>query len=658
MRRVLPLWLMLLLFPALSHGQAWSGILSSSRAIDWSQAGLPATLPDGETTPNPWTPPTRTQCTTSACNTVSGGTVTAASINAALSSAPAGTYVLIPAGSFSMSATIQMVSNVTLRGSGAQATILSGTNFTNDSGVAWGVEGMGNIGGETLLTANPSKGATSVTVASTSGLTAGHMAMLQQCMTGTSASNATFVTDGVTCSGTQTDPGGPWVCGGLSQCDRNGSRSEINFNFQTQVFWVPAGGISGTTVNFSSPIESPLWSTSNSAALAWMTGSAVVGAGLEDLTTVGWIPINGTYASWVKGVRMIYTDTDSTLGGYNSHALITNSYFVANNSSSTLNTVNLCQWENDHTGAWSDLLMLNNIWIGGYIEEDCPISGEVLAYNYMAGVQLAGTTYSGEFTHNPAGQVYYLREGNVAAILQDDDTWTAHNFSSWFRNWARGYDEIVGYTNPNPVQMGCFSRFENMVGNVIGDPNNSDSYTNLIGNCLENLDTTLLSEASQLIWGNWMQCTGNSYCEVSGGAFAQNPTSSSLSTWPASQAYANLTSPATSFPASFYMNSMTAHPSGGTGLSWWKTCNSWTTFPTTCASYTTPPMPPIGPDVTGGPKMSGQVYNTPAYIAFQSLPTDPNYSNGIREFDERVYQADGSVTVGPAPPSGLTAVVQ
>jgi len=35
----------------------WSGILSSSRAIDWSHAGLPAALPDGETTPNPWTPP-------------------------------------------------------------------------------------------------------------------------------------------------------------------------------------------------------------------------------------------------------------------------------------------------------------------------------------------------------------------------------------------------------------------------------------------------------------------------------------------------------------------------------------------------------------------------------------------------------------------------
>src|SRR5262245_51252102 len=99
MRRVsLPLIAVSLLLSTPSYGQPWSNILSSSRAIDWSKAGLPDTLPGGETTPNPWTPPTRTKCTTSQCNTLSGGTVTTSSINAAITSAPAGTYVLIPAG--------------------------------------------------------------------------------------------------------------------------------------------------------------------------------------------------------------------------------------------------------------------------------------------------------------------------------------------------------------------------------------------------------------------------------------------------------------------------------------------------------------------------------------------------------------------------------
>ena len=41
-------------------GTTLVGIVSPPRAIDWGTAGLPATLPGGETTPNPWTPPTRT----------------------------------------------------------------------------------------------------------------------------------------------------------------------------------------------------------------------------------------------------------------------------------------------------------------------------------------------------------------------------------------------------------------------------------------------------------------------------------------------------------------------------------------------------------------------------------------------------------------------
>ncbi len=45
------------LFPDL---QLWSGILPTNRPIDWTYAGVPATLPDEETTSNLWTQPTRT----------------------------------------------------------------------------------------------------------------------------------------------------------------------------------------------------------------------------------------------------------------------------------------------------------------------------------------------------------------------------------------------------------------------------------------------------------------------------------------------------------------------------------------------------------------------------------------------------------------------
>src|SRR5580692_2768265 len=104
MRRVLlffPLIALSLSLSTLSYGQSWSGILSSSRAVNWSQAGLPATLPDGETTPNPWTPPTRTQCgsTLSPSGDTSGATDTT-NINNGLAACTAGHYYLLAAGAF------------------------------------------------------------------------------------------------------------------------------------------------------------------------------------------------------------------------------------------------------------------------------------------------------------------------------------------------------------------------------------------------------------------------------------------------------------------------------------------------------------------------------------------------------------------------------
>src|SRR5579872_7253117 len=93
------LFAFLLLSSAFCFGQAWSGILASSRAIDWTKGGLTATITYGsggsacngstancvETTTNPWTPPTRVQSgSTVNCANTSGDPTT---INNALSAA-------------------------------------------------------------------------------------------------------------------------------------------------------------------------------------------------------------------------------------------------------------------------------------------------------------------------------------------------------------------------------------------------------------------------------------------------------------------------------------------------------------------------------------------------------------------------------------------
>ncbi len=369
---LLPYLAMLLMFSALSYGQAWSGILSPSRGIDWSQAGLPASFPDGETTPNPWTPPTRTQCTTSACNTVSGGNVTSSTINAAISSAPAGTYVLIPAGTFALGGDVSLTaSNVTIRGSGAASTKLTGGNINI---------GQGSWAGASLLTANPAKGATSITVASPPS--AGRIAALEQCDDGFSAANANFTHygSGTSCTGSYSDTHGLWVCGLSSTCDRNGGTTN-NPHFQAHVVWIPAGGVSGNTVRLASPLMNSNWSTARTVSLMWYNGSGTVGSGVQGVTIVGSINFNGTYGCWVKGVRFISTSA-SLLMTYHmdAHSLVANSYI-----GNTTNGINyLVQWGYDGgEQAQSDFLFINNIIEGGFTAGPTPGSCPMVSFSTM-----------------------------------------------------------------------------------------------------------------------------------------------------------------------------------------------------------------------------------------------------------------------------------
>jgi hypothetical protein len=635
----------LLLFSVPSYGQAWSGILAPSRAFDWSNAGLPAVLPDGETTANPWTPPVRTQCKTSQCNTVSGGSVTATTISAALNSAPAGTYVLIPSGTFALGGNVSITgNNVTLRGSGASSTKLTGGSI--------GI-GQGSWGGATLLTANPAKGATSVTVASPP--TAGRIAALEQCDDGFSASSAAFTHygSGTVCTGSYRDPLGPWVCGLNTACDFNGG-STPNPHFQMDVFWIPAGGVSKNSVTIGTPLANTNWSTARTAAVVWLNVNGTIGVGVEDLTVVGSIGMNGTYACWVKGVRLI------------THSLVANSYIA--NTTEGINY--LVEWGYDGgEQGQSHHLFINNIIEGGFAAGEGDQVDEVYAYNYYPTAGNPGWVSNGNFQHH-AGTSFLLNEGNQMGKSLDDNTWATHNFNAWFRNYSSCIDPTYpGLDNSPTIGIQGWARFANIIGNALGGGACSSAYQAVYGvfdiNNTE-YDKTGLTEASTMRWGNYVTCSGNSHCNTSSFDSAEVPTN--LSNFGSnSTPYQNPVPSDHNLPASFFMNGMTAHPNGGTGLNWWKTCMRWTSFPTSCASYSAPPMPPIGPDVTGGPNINGHAYDIPAALAWANLPTDSSYATAwgthLRQFDERVYASDGGGNDPPptgnlTPPSGLSAVVE
>jgi len=77
-----------LILPTSAHAQAWSGILDPSRAIDWSQAGVPGGIPTNRTK----------ACATIAPEGTKAGPVAPNDINKAIASCPAGGVVLLQAG--------------------------------------------------------------------------------------------------------------------------------------------------------------------------------------------------------------------------------------------------------------------------------------------------------------------------------------------------------------------------------------------------------------------------------------------------------------------------------------------------------------------------------------------------------------------------------
>src|SRR5712692_5020979 len=168
-------WLVALLIivgPMAAHAQLWSGILASSRAIDWRNAGVPGGIP------------TRTTI----CSTLNPG-ATSAQIGAAIAACPAGQVVFLNAGTYTLSLGIDFggKSNVTLRGAGPTQTIIRFTGGPACGGLGGHVcvwDGAVNYGGgpqnTASWTAGYAVGTTQITLSSTTNLTVGSVLILDQ----------------------------------------------------------------------------------------------------------------------------------------------------------------------------------------------------------------------------------------------------------------------------------------------------------------------------------------------------------------------------------------------------------------------------------------------------------------------------------------------
>jgi hypothetical protein len=615
--RSLPILLLLLsLVPVAAHAQAWSGIISPSRAIDWTGAGIPGGIPSAS-----WT-----QCG----STIAAYSGSTAAINSQISGCAANTYVQLAAGTFTLSGGIVLKNQTAIRGMGADQTLLVFTSNGSCNGLntQFSLCGSGSYQGgnnteqnKASWTAGFSQGATSITLSNSLNIVAGKTAIIldQQ--------------------DEPKDTGNIWInAQGASGNDGSGSaRTDgtcstsvspfVGFCSQQQQVLVtacsPSCNNSGSTVLTISPgLYMPNW---NAPSVTGSTGAFWANTfgyqmGVENLSAdlsktnagTNTIIIMNSYECWVSGVRSMVPGTQTHVWLWSSAKnIVRDNYFYGSASHQTQSYgVSL------YAGA-SDNLIENNIF--QQVTDSTPNNngggaGNVGSYNFA----IMDIFYNGgngwfqpsDYEH-AGGQSFWLREGNDGLGQIADNVHGTHHFTTDFRNRYPGW-QVAGCQNNSSAQtnqpcvanttaMNFFaaSRYFNIIGNVLGQTGYHTVYTSLAPTSNQNTSvfylggnpgggsgspgtfcanpacssTTTssdpLTQTSIMRWGNWDSVNAAV-------RFVDSEVPSSFGdTTGSPSVYANQVPASTTLPPSFLYSSKP----------------SW---------FGSVPWPATGPDVTGG----------------------------------------------------------
>lgn len=560
-------------------------VISPARSIDWSRAGVSGDIPTRST-----------QCG----STIPAYSGTAATINTAIQNCPAGQFVQLGAGTFTLSTGIDFSnkSNVTLRGMGPSSTILSFTGRADCGGVTGLIcveSGTLNFtpGGEQNIanwTAGYAVGTTTITLSNTANLAVGSVLILDQANDG----NTDRWPD-------------VWVCEAIGVCSDEGGAAGRPGRAQHQLVTVTS--INGSTVGISPGLYMPNWRSGQNPMAWWANGLPITGVGIESLRLNAALPcaspvdlrgvitfFNATN-SWVKNVMTYNACRAHVMFFQSSHITVRNSYSYSSQNYAS----------QSYGFEWylsDDNLVENNIMhhVTGIMEQSGG-AGNVVAYNYLFDdyYTVSPTYMQAAIQQHSAGNNFNLSEGNDTTGLKADGVHGTSQFITWFRNRVVGWEPgKAGSTVP--VQVYAFNEFFNVIGNVLGQSRYHTSYAGTQYTSIYDLGSSAgRSPADNNValgiyrWGNWdtvtnatrwctsvtSQCTGGS--EV--------PTALSL--------YGQLAPLTQTLPASLYL---AAKPS------WFGS-----------ATY-----PPIGPDVTGGniPDVGGHANKIPARVCYENTAKD------------------------------------
>ena len=603
MKRTLPLLLVLLFLLISSPGarsqtQLSRGVIDQSRAIDWTQAGVVGGIPTRNTI-----------CTTlgTAGQAPSfGQSVTGSQINAAIAACASGQVVYLNPGTYSISTGIKMVSNVTLRGAGANQTLLvvpssgyTGTGcsaivcFTSDSNTYSGASSVQPGGSNAATwTSGFTQGTNQIVLSSigSNGLSVGKYIILDQADVSSPTGNMFFCdTNPSTCS-IQTGNGFR-IVGGVSH----------GIAQMVQITACSPSCTNGSTFTISPGLYGASWSSGNSPG-AWWPSSTVQYAGIENLTIDDRLDAGNSNSlnvsffnsanDWETGVATYLPGRSHTQFADAAHITVMNNYRWGTKNA-------LSSSYGDETYLTSDNLIANNIYQQVSSPQMTQLdTGTVRAYNYdildlycqnstqcnspsgapnsTPGGPLGATTTN----HNP-GVMDVLWEGNITPGYKSDDIHGSGAMSTYFRNqvygWSAGSATSNGFWNWAFAVL-SYNRALNIVGNVIGKPGYASVY--------QGTDTT--SEGSN----------GEIYDLGWGDGVANDPgVASTILRWANWDAVTN----ATRFCGS------SADPD------WTTTCKSISEIPTAIGTYQSA-APTLGDKAAGQSAM-------PASFAFTSKPS-------------------------------------
>ena len=645
MRRIwIPVFpILVALFCAQSYGQPWSGIIAGSRATDWSGAGVTGGIPT-----------TRTQCG----STISAYSGSASTINSALSACGANQYVQLGAGTFQLSSGIDFgnKSNITLRGMGANQTLLVFSSSGGCSGVSSNVCARSadtNYNGQPSNSANWTAGyaphTTTITLSSTTNLHVGSQLILDQVsdVSGSQAlqdTGAVFACSAYTC----TENGGS--SGNQSGYQRSGGTNAVRD--QQQIVNVTA--INGNQVSISPGLYMPNWRSSQSPG-AWWATSPISYDGMENFSVDGTnsngqsnLQFFNCQNCWVAGVRAIAPGRAHVILWNCDHCTVRDSYFY-----STQNAAAESYGVEQGTG--SDNLVENNIFqrVAAPLMTNSACPGCVYGYNFdINNWYSPSSTWDSNSTYTHSVVDFLLTEGNVADGLYFDLFHGTGQFVTAFRNRYNGRminngTSTTGHTNPFIVYP--YHRYINLIGNVLGTSGYHNSYTSLQGASGDSQDTSIyvigtgtvvccksgdqLTVNSLLRWGNYD--TVNAAVRFVNTEVPSNFNDTAGSPSP----YVNPVPSSQTLPASFYKSGKP---------SWWPSGKAW---------------PPIGPDVTGGniANTGGHAYTIPAQDCYTNVMGGPADGNGsVMSFNASTCYGQTQQAPppsGPTAPSNVTAVV-